>query len=79
MTSRLGIIALMACLADADLRADDLDWLLGCWESADGAESEVWTRGMDGSMLGFAFTLSGGRVAFYEILTIDRGESGRRA
>lgn len=67
------------CLASASLRADGLDWLLGCWQNADRTESEVWTRGTDGSLLGFAVTLSEGQLAFYEILRIHRDESDRLA
>ena len=77
MIAGIAFMVVTACLAAADLRGDDLDWLLGCWENADRTESEVWARGTDGSLLGFAVTLSGGQLAFHEILRIHRDESGR--
>jgi len=69
----------VACLAPAALQADDLDWLVGCWENTDRTSKEVWVRGTDGSLLGFAVSLSEGQVGFYEILRIYRDAAGSLA
>ena len=68
-----------ACLAPAALHADDLEWLLGCWEEPDKSAREVWVRGTEGSLLGFAVTLSDGQVGFHEILHIYRDTAGSLA
>ncbi|MDX1644246.1 MAG: DUF6265 family protein [Thermoanaerobaculia bacterium] len=57
--------------------ADGLEWLLGCWESADGSATEAWVRDSDGSLTGFAVVLSEGELAFFELLRIRRDEEGR--
>ena len=72
-------ILFVASLTPAALHADDLDWLVGCWENTDRTSKEVWARGTDGSLLGFAVSLSEGQVGFYEILRVYRDTAGSLA
>ena len=51
-------------------------WLMGCWESEDGASREVWTRGADGLMFGFNVVHRKGEVAFFEQLRLERRDAG---
>lgn len=56
--------------------ANDLDWLVGCWESADGSSKEVWVREPDGSLIGFGVAVSDSAVKFYEVLRIVANQDG---
>ena len=55
--------------------ADDLGWLVGCWETPDKAATEVWVREQDGSLSGFNVVLDENRIAFYEVLRINTRDS----
>jgi ribonucleotide monophosphatase NagD (HAD superfamily) len=59
--------------------ANDLDWLVGCWESADGSAKEVWVRDPDGSLIGFGVVVADGAVEFYEVLRIVANQDGALA
>jgi hypothetical protein len=59
--------------------ANDLDWLVGCWESADGNAKEVWVREPDGSLIGFGVVVSDGAVEFYEVLRVVVNQDGALA
>jgi hypothetical protein len=59
--------------------ANDLDWLAGCWESADGSAKEVWIRESDGSLIGFGVVVSDGAVEFYEVLRVVANQDGALA
>lgn len=76
--ARQGLIAGLL-LAAAPLQGESLrglEWLAGCWQSDDGSAQEVWAQRGDGLLLGFGIALDGGRVAFYELLTITVGDDG---
>ena len=59
--------------------ANDLDWLVGCWESADGGSKEVWVREPDGSLIGFGVAVSDSAVKFYEVLRVVANPDGALA
>jgi hypothetical protein len=48
-----------------------LDWLAGCWESADKMNRETWMGAPGGMMFGHATRLEAGRLAFFEQARID--------
>jgi Domain of unknown function (DUF6265) len=56
--------------------AGDLDWLVGCWETADGSSKEVWVKENDSSLIGFSVTVSDSTVDFYEVLRVAVGQDG---
>jgi hypothetical protein len=56
--------------------ADQLDWMVGCWETPDGMAKEVWVKEEDGSLTGFNVVLGDGQVRFYEILRITTSADG---
>jgi hypothetical protein len=53
-----------------------LDWLVGCWVNADGSAQEVWVAESGKSLLGFGVGITDGKVGFYEVLSIKRGDDG---
>jgi hypothetical protein len=55
---------------------DDLAWMSGQWESADGATEEAWTAPRGGMMLGVGRTIHDGVVREYEFLRIQAGADG---
>jgi hypothetical protein len=59
--------------------ANDMDWLVGCWESADGSSKEVWVREPDGALIGFSVAVSDSAVKFYEVLRIVANQDGELA
>jgi len=59
--------------------ANELDWLVGCWESADGSSKEVWVREPDGALIGFSVVVSDSAVKFYEVLRIVANQDGALA
>lgn len=54
----------------------DLDWLGGCWVTADHSSQEVWVVDSDKSLIGFSVALSAGKVVFYEVLSIKQNDDG---
>lgn len=56
-----------------------LDWLAGCWISADKSSHEVWTVESDHSLIGFSVSVANGKVAFYEVLSIKLNDDGKWA
>jgi len=56
--------------------ASDLDWLVGCWETADGSSKEVWVKEHDGSLIGFSVAVSDSAVDFYEVLRVAVNHDG---
>ncbi len=70
------LLALLGAAPSQAADLGDLGWLLGCWRSEDGSAQEAWVEETDGSLVGFAVVVDGGRVAFYEILTIAIGADG---
>lgn len=43
-----------------------LGWMVGCWQSADGANQESWSAPSAGVMFGAATTTRNGELAFFE-------------
>jgi len=58
------------------IQPNDLDWLVGCWETTNGSAKEVWVKEPDGSMIGFGVAISDSSVEFYEILRIVVNQGG---
>ncbi|MBI1360345.1 MAG: hypothetical protein GC155_08685 [Alphaproteobacteria bacterium] len=48
-----------------------LDWMVGCWETADHASVQVWSEPVGGVMFGYATTMKDGALAFFEQDRID--------
>ncbi|MEP7209206.1 MAG: DUF6265 family protein [Alphaproteobacteria bacterium] len=48
-----------------------LAWMVGCWQSADGANVENWSAPLGGVMFGYATTIKDGQLAFFEQARID--------
>ena len=69
------VAVLAGLLLGADA-ADDPGWLSGCWQNDDGTDVEAWAQEADGSMIGFAVALAGGKVVFHELLSIRRTDAG---
>ncbi len=53
-----------------------LDWLAGCWVTADKSSQEVWVVDSDESLIGFGVALGAGKVVFYEVLSIKQNDDG---
>lgn len=45
--------------------------MVGCWRSADAMNEEVWSMPMGNMMFGYATTMQGGALAFFEQTRID--------
>lgn len=58
-----------------DTDSADLDWLVGCWQSASGEIREVWSVAEDGYYFGYSVVLSDSRVVFFEQMRIDPAET----
>ncbi|MDJ0657261.1 MAG: DUF6265 family protein [Xanthomonadales bacterium] len=54
----------------------DLDWLLGCWQSSDQSAQEIWVRQDRHSLLGFGVALKDNQVVFYEVLSLQKNHRG---
>ncbi len=62
----------LAATASAEPRYEGpLDWMVGCWQSADHASVQVWSEPVGGVMFGYATTLKDGALAFFEQDRID--------
>jgi hypothetical protein len=55
---------------------DDLAWLSGQWQTADGNTEESWTAPRGGIMLGVGRTTRNGAVREYEFLRLQAGADG---
>jgi len=73
----LPILALVPALALA-VDSDDgkFAWLVGCWVTPDKSAQEVWVADSGRSLAGFAVTVSGSKVGFYEVLSIKQSDDG---
>jgi hypothetical protein len=74
--------ALAACLllggcATAPAATSDhpLGWISGCWENADGDYREVWSAPDHGYLFGYAMSLKGEAVTFFEQSRIHPGKA----
>jgi len=70
------LFALMAVSPAFAADLADLEWMLGCWESADGHAAEVWVKDTDTSFLGFSATTADGAIVFYELLRVASNTEG---
>lgn len=69
----LGLAALVAS-AGAQKKGDPLarfSFMAGCWRSADGVNTEVWSTSQGGIFFGYATTTQNGQLAFFEQSRID--------
>ncbi|WP_439108065.1 DUF6265 family protein [Congregibacter sp.] len=57
-------------LSSFPAKAENADWLVGCWESFENYSTEVWVKNPDGSLLGFSASVEDAEIAFYELLYI---------
>jgi hypothetical protein len=55
---------------------NDLAWMSGQWQTADGATEESWTAPRGGMMLGVGRTMRGDVVREYEFLRLQAGADG---
>jgi len=60
----------------ADPAQHDLDWLAGCWITADESSQEVWVVDGDNSLIGFSVALGADKVQFYEVMSIKLNDDG---
>ena len=68
----LGALALGACSSGpTPEQLGRLGFMVGCWASADGANQEIWSMPRGGLMFGYATTMQGGKLAFFEQSRID--------
>jgi hypothetical protein len=67
--------ALAGCVAAKPAQLD-ISWIEGCWSNADNTSKEVWVRQANGGLLGFSVSISGNKVQFYELLTINLSKDG---
>lgn len=66
------MLAVSACASGPDpATLGRLSWMIGCWQSADGASVQTWTAPRGGVMFGHATTLREGQLAAYEQARID--------
>jgi hypothetical protein len=59
-----------------DTAHSGLNWLAGCWVTADKSSQEVWVVDKDKSLIGFAVSLGAEQVVFYEVLSIKQNADG---
>jgi hypothetical protein len=68
----LGALALGACASGPDPdELGRLGFMVGCWASPDSANQETWSLPRGGLMFGYATTVQGGKLAFFEQTRID--------
>lgn len=65
----LGSIAACGNGEQGVAEVSELNWLAGCWVSAGETDYEIWMADESG-LQGFAGSMAGGKLAFYEILAI---------
>lgn len=76
------LLVLVGChapsLADRQGELASLGWLGGTWRANDGEQviEERWAPAAGGKMLGGSFTLGAGKLAGFELLTIERRGDG---
>lgn len=73
----LTALLLLPMLASSGNSAQSsLNWLAGCWVTADKSSQEVWVVDSDKSLIGFGVALGSGEVVFYEVLSIKQNDDG---
>lgn len=75
------VLALLgACVsAPEQTSVHPLGWISGCWENIDGDYREVWSRPDHGYLFGYALSLKGDAVTFFEQSRIDPGKAPGKA
>ena len=76
MKIMIALLGLPLLVHAESIQPNDLDWLVGCWETSDGSAKEVWIKEPDGSMIGFSVAISDSSVEFYEILRVVVNQGG---
>ena len=76
MKTLIVLLLLPVSLLASDMNEHELEWLIGCWQTPDGAAQEVWVAENDDTLAGFAVSLRNNKVSFYEVLTIKRSPDG---
>jgi hypothetical protein len=71
------VLALLgACVSAPEQTSDHpLGWISDCWENIDGDYREVWSRPDHGYLFGYALSLKGDAVTFFEQSRIDPGKA----
>ena len=72
--SLLCLLAIHVCALTTTAEEADpnrLDWLTGCWQSADGVTREVWSASEDGYYFGYSVVTKNDHVIFFEQMRID--------
>lgn len=64
-------LALAACASNPKQDPGRFGFMLGCWQSADGVNKEVWSYPEGGIMFGYATTTRDGAVTTWEQSRID--------
>lgn len=64
-------VALAACASNPKQDPGRFGFMLGCWQSADGVNKEVWSYPEGGIMFGYATTTREGAVTTWEQSRID--------
>lgn len=73
-TLLISVLALGACTSLSTAQEADpnrLDWLTGCWQSADGVTREIWSGSEDGYYFGYSVVLKNGHAIWFEQMRID--------
>lgn len=64
-------LAMGACASNPKMDPGRFPFMLGCWQSADGVNKEVWSYPEGGIMFGYATTTRDGAVTTWEQSRID--------
>lgn len=64
-------LALGACASNPKVDQGRFPFMVGCWQSADGVNKEVWSYPEGGIMFGYATTTKDGAVTTWEQSRID--------
>lgn len=73
------MMAMLAVCLAAETTMRDFDFLTGRWTAADGSYEELWLAPTENAMQGTARRLEGGRTAFMEFFSIEKGTDGKFA
>lgn len=68
-------LALAACASNPKQEPGRFGFMIGCWQSPDGANKEVWSYPEGGIMFGYATTTRDGSLATWEQSRIDQRAS----
>jgi hypothetical protein len=68
-------VMLAACASNPKQDPGRFGFMIGCWQSADGVNKEVWSYPEGGIMFGYATTTRNGALATWEQSRIDQRAS----